>query len=413
MKILHVLDVSVPIIAGYTIRSKNIVDNQKAIGFDTTVISSLRQSDNRSVGKSDCIGLNYDHIDGISYYRSVDFDSILKRFAGKPIVGEVREILTYSRNIELAAKEIKPDIIHAHSPILVGYAAYKAAKRMGIPFVYEIRALWEDAAVDQGKMKPGDPKYKIIRFLETHLIEKTNATVVICEGLKNEIYGRGIPAEKIFVVPNGVESDKFVPLDKDRALTEKYSLEGKTVVGYIGTLFDFEGVDYLVKAVNAIREREDFVCLIMGYGELEDRIKKLIKELKLENKVKFLGKIPHEQINSHYSIIDILVYPRRSKRITEMVTPLKLLEAMSMGKTVIGSDVGGIKELVSDSHSGILFKTDNVDSLVEKLTNVLDNQDLRKSLGVSARESMISGRNWREIARIYKDVYEYTVASAK
>ena len=413
MKVLHVLDVTIPRIAGYTTRAKYIVDNQRKIGFEPLVISSLRQGSETVSSQEEC-DLKVDNYDGIQYYRSMDFVLMQgKRKRTLPFIRELQELETFSRNIEIVVKKNKPDMIHAHSPVTVGYAAYKVAKKYNIPFTYEVRAFWEDASVDQGKIKYKSAKYYLIKCMETHLLKKSDAVVVICEGLKKDIIRRGISSEKIFIVPNGVDTEIFVPLDRDESLANQVVDSNQTVIGYIGTMYNFEGIRYLIEAMRLLRDRKDIVCLIVGFGQSEAEVKELIRKNNLQDTIKFLGKVPHENIKSYYSIIDILVYPRISRRITELVTPLKPLEAMSMEKTVIASDVGGLKELIQDQKDGLLFRAEDPQDLKDKILFLIDNKDIARQLGQTARNSMIQKRSWNNIVTEYKSVYEYIFSNVK
>ena len=407
MKILNVLDITIPLVIGYTTRAKYIVKSLKEISFEPVVISSLRQPEDTNCKKNG-FDLPEGHYSEIPYYRSIDFDSRKGRKIAKiPFLGELLEIKLFTKNIDILITRIKPELLHAHSPILVGYAAYKSARKNNLPVVYEVRAFWEDAAVDQGKMKQGSFRYRVIRYLETRLLKKVDAITVICEGLKKDILQRGIPGEKVFVVQNGVDTERFVPIIKDEDLLNKLSLRKKTVIGFIGTLFNFEGIELLIEGMRLLKNHNDIVCVIVGYGQAEEKLKTLIKKYNLEGKVKFLGKISNEVIESYYSIIDIFIYPRLSFRITELVSPLKPLEAMAMGKIVIASDVGGLKELVNDGEDGLLFKAGDTHDLVEKILYVINNETVARKLGRTARKNMVQNRNWTRIAETYKKVYKY------
>jgi PEP-CTERM/exosortase A-associated glycosyltransferase len=377
------------------------------LSLNPVVISSLRQPKDPSYKVKE-FDLQDEFYDGIPYFRSIDFTSEKWQKKSKlPFLRELLEINTFAKNIDILIKKIKPDLIHAHSSILVGYAALKAARKNNLPIVYEIRAFWEDAAVEQGKTTQVSCRYHVSRYLETILLRKVDAVTVICEGLKKDIIKRGIPEEKIFVVRNGVDTERFFPIKKDSDLSNKLSLNGKKVLGFIGTLFHFEGIEILINAMYHLKNRDDIVCIIIGHGQSEEKLKTLIKEYNLEDKVKFLGKISNEIIESYYSIIDIFIYPRLSFRITELVTPLKPLEAMAMGKTVIASDVGGQKELINDGKDGLLFKAGDPHDLVEKILYVISNESVTQKYGRTARENMVKNRNWNRITEIYKKVYEY------
>lgn len=409
--ILHALDTSIPAIGGYTTRARMIVENQKRAGWDPAVITFLRQP--RPVIETGENGsFPQEEYGGIRYFRSEDW-----RFAravrgwGVPVLREVSEMLPFGTTLRRIAQSLASTIIHAHSPILVGYPALRAARRLGIPFVYEIRAFWEDAAVDQKKSAAGSLRYRLTRFLETRLITKSDAVVVICEGLQNDLIERGVKAEKIFIVPNGVDTETFTPIPEDAELRSKLGFSGKTVVGYIGTFYNFEGLRFLIEAMEILRERDDIVCLIVGYGEADNEIRQLVEELGLAHRVHFAGKVPNYKVQSYYSIVDILVYPRISRRITELVTPLKPLEAMAMGKTVLASNVGGLRELITDGQDGILFEPENASDLAEKICHLIDRGDLCRELGCRARESMLAKRSWADLVGHYRDVYDYAQAA--
>ena len=129
---------------------------------------------------------------------------------------------------------------------------------------------------------------------------------------------------KCFLAPNGVEADRFSRLAPDQQLIAELGLEGKTLVGYIGSLFAWEGIDDLIRAVPTIvHQAPQTRILIVGGGELEGTVQRLIQELDVAEFVEFVGRVPHQDVTRYYSILDVLVYPRRSTRNTELCTPLK------------------------------------------------------------------------------------------
>jgi PEP-CTERM/exosortase A-associated glycosyltransferase len=402
MRVLHVLDISVPMLAGYTSRSRYIVLNQKALGLDPVVVTSPR-FDNQS-------GASMEEIDGIRYHRtSKPHPSQLTELIGdKPFVKEAIEINHLRRRIVEVAQKEQVDLIHAHSSILCGIPGYLAARQLALPFVYEIRAFWEDAAVDAGTNVAGSKKYVAIQRAETELAKKSDALIGICQGIKDELVGRGIAANDVFVVPNGVETDRFTPMARDEVVAQKYGLSGKTVVAYIGTFAAFEGVRYLERAlIDLIKSgRDDLAGLIAGEGQTYEECKRMAEEAGLKDRIIHPGRVPHSDIRALYSVVDILAYPRDSQRITELVTPLKPLEAMAMEKAVIGSDVGGLKELITDDLTGLLHKHEDAGDLAAKIVKLADDPALRERLGKAGREYVIGSRQWRKIIETHFAVYE-------
>ena len=245
INVLHLLNVSFPIVCGYSSRSNYIISNQVEMGLNPIVLTSPHQSD----------GKKMEFCDGLNYYRSSLLDSSLLTS-----VPWLREILlvnaVYKRILQIAQTE-QIDVIHAHSPLLLGLAAIKAARRIGVKVVYEIRAFWEDAAVASGKHSERSLRYRLVRKLETYVCNRVNRVVTISKAMKNELISRGISENRIFMVPNGVDHLSFKPIPKNVKLIRRHNLKGKTVFGYIGTFFDFEGIDDLIDAFASFHNKEE------------------------------------------------------------------------------------------------------------------------------------------------------------
>ncbi|MFH1563681.1 MAG: TIGR04063 family PEP-CTERM/XrtA system glycosyltransferase [Nitrospirota bacterium] len=398
MKILHVLDHSLPYISGYSIRSNYIVECEKKIGITPSVITSPKHITNSDAEEI---------INGITYYRTMFSENKLDRFGNKiPFIREFLLMKCLRKRMFNLLKNNSFDIIHAHSPSLCGIPALLVAKKYKIPIIYEIRALWEEAAIESGRFRKNSFKYQISKFIEKNLFQKVDVITTICQGLKDNLIQRGIKEDKIFVIPNCVDTSKFVPQQKDKELIEKYQLQDKIVLGFIGSFYKFEGLEYLIRAVpNILKEYKDIKILLIGEGEDKESLKEITQRIGVKDNIFFIGKISHDQILKYYSIIDILVYPRINTPLTNIVTGLKLLEAMSMEKVVVASDVGGNKELIKDKITGILFKAEDVEDLSTKLITIIKDTGLRNQLGKSARNDMISNRDWDKTVLKYKDIY--------
>jgi PEP-CTERM/exosortase A-associated glycosyltransferase len=316
------------------------------------------------------------------------------------------------RLLEVIAKE-KPDVIHAHSPALNGMAAVLAGKAAGIPVVYEIRAFWEDAAVDHGTCREGDLRYRLTRALETYVIKRADAVTTICEGLRGDIVQRGISAAKITVIPNAVNIDQFGLIsEKNAQLLAELGLTGKKVLGFLGSFYAYEGLDLLVAALpRLLAEDPDYRLLLVGGGPQEDALKAQIKALQLEHAVVMPGRVPHHQVNAYYSLVDLLVYPRKGMRLTELVTPLKPLEAMAQGKLVLASDVGGHLELITNNVTGWLFRKDDISDLCLQIRQIFANSALHSAIKTQGRNYVSQVRNWQQSVSYYQHVYPALVNS--
>ncbi|MFW8590369.1 TIGR04063 family PEP-CTERM/XrtA system glycosyltransferase [Glaciecola sp. 2405UD65-10] len=401
MKILHVLDHSIPLHSGYTFRTRSILNHQRELGWDTCHATSPKQGKTAS---------DIDEVDGLVFYRSEEVSGF---GANLPGLREYKIIQQLEKNIERVVKLEKPDVIHAHSPALNGIAAKRVAKAHNIPFVYEIRAFWEDAAVDHGTCKEGDLRYKLTRGMENKVIKDADAVFTICEGLRQDLLSRGIAESKITVIPNAVNISQFSLIShKNEPLLNELGLAGKTVLGFLGSFYAYEGLDVLIDALSLLQHSHpDIHLLLVGGGPEDDKLKASVERLNLGDKVTFTGRVPHSDVKNYYSLVDYLVYPRKNMRLTDLVTPLKPLEAMAQGKVVIASDVGGHKELIKDKHSGYLFAADSPESLKNKVIEILSAGTQEKQFIIdNGLKYVADERNWANSVANYKSVYANVIA---
>lgn len=396
MKILHVLEYSRPNISGYSLRSDAIIRHQRKIGITTTQLTSQRYQDFEALEED---------VDGVVYQRTEKSRSFLTKI---PFVNYLLHINHLAKRIEKAVLADKPDVIQTHSPMFNALAAVKVGRKYDIPVTYEVRALWEDAAVDTGKTTEGSLKYRMIKAIEQSAFEKVDAVSCICEGLKADLIKRNIPEQKIFVTPNAVDINNFNPsYQRDTELEKLLKLGGKKVVAFVGTFFKYEGLFYAIEAMKTVTQtRNDIHLLLVGAGNEFENLKQQVEAANLEKFVTFVGRVPFEQVSRYYSLADLMVFPRESIRLTELVTPLKPLESMAQFKPVIASDIGGHRELIDDGKTGFLFPADDAQALAAKVLEVIDDQDLLKQISEQGLSFVRDERNWLNTAKQYLPVYQ-------
>lgn len=403
MRPLHVLDMSLPHVAGYTSRARSILEAQRALGMSPLALTGLRQPPGEAP---------VDEIGGIAYHRTPEPSppagaDLFRRASRLPGLREGIEMTALARRASSLARQEGADVLHAHSPVLCGIPAHVAARRAGIPSVYEIRAFWEDAAVNLGRDAEGSARYAAIRRLETALVHRVDGLVVLCEGIKRDLEARGVDPSRIVTVPNGVDGERFEPAERDPELARKLGFEGKTVVGYVGTFFRFEGLSLLLRALDRLtRENDSVRGMIVGHGETEGEMQALAKELGLGDRVKLVGKVPPADVRRYYGLTDVLCYPRERHRITELTTPLKPLEALAMQKAIVVSDVGGLLELVVPDETALTFKAGDEADLVRVLRAAIADPARREALGEAGRRDVLENRSWKALATRYEAVYE-------
>lgn len=310
--------------------------------------------------------------------------------------------------LPLAQRE-RPAILHGASNHWNGLAAVKAGNQLGIPSVYEVRGLWEVTRASRDPEWGAGDQYRYIARMEADTARGADRVIAITGALRDELVARGVDAEKITLVPNGVDTERFTPLPRDEELAEQLGVIGKTVIGYVGSVVDYEGLGLLIDAARALHaHREDFHVLIIGDGAALEDLQAQAADL--SDVVTFLGRIPHEDVERHYSIIDITPFPRRPLPVCEMVSPLKPFEAMAMGKAVVASDVAALAEIVDDGRTGLLHAKGDAQALAARIEQLLDDSALRERLGAQAREWVVAERDWRSLARMVADIYEEIAA---
>jgi PEP-CTERM/exosortase A-associated glycosyltransferase len=400
VRVLHVLHNSLPLLCGYSIRSGAIVSHQRNQGLEPMVVTSARQPDT--------VDGRVDHIDGTPHFRTGAASE-----PSLPILRERAVMRRLQHRIEQVIGETRPHLVHAHSPVLVGLPALLAARNHGLPFVYEIRDLWENASVDRGKFGHNSPLYRLARGLETYVLRRADAVVTICDALKADIVARVSDPGRVFVVGNGVDTGVFDPstvqgLDNVRG---QWGLEGKQVIAYVGTFQPYEGLDLLIRALPGILVRAANTQLLIVGGSageskaVETSLQATVSRLNLGSHVTFTGRVPHALVKSAYALADIVVCPRLLTRTTELTTPLKPLEAMAMGRALVISDVAGMRELVRDGETGATFPAGDVDALAAVCVRLLEDPVLRRELGQRARSWTLEHREWPTLVARYTDIY--------
>lgn len=395
MRILHVLDHSIPLHSGYAFRTLAILRQQRALGWETFHVTGSKHVLDAPPEED---------VDGFHFYRTPPLRRGVARW---PVVDQVAVIEKLTRRLDQVARTVKPDILHAHSPVLNGIAALRVGRRLGLPVVYEVRAFWEDAAADHGTTTEGSLRYRLTRALETRVLRRAQAVTAICEGLRGDIIARGIPPEKVTVIPNAVDIERFSTGGVPNAeLLRRYGLEGKTVLGFMGSFYAYEGLALLLQTLpDILREAPQVRVMLAGGGPREADLKGIVEQHGLHDKVHFVGRVPHTEVQRYYDLMDIMVYPRLSMRLTELVTPLKPLEAMAQGKLVVASDVGGHRELMHDRETGYLFRAGDAGSLCEVLLEALRERERWPQIQAAGRHYVESERTWPVSVLRYESIY--------
>ena len=400
MKILHVLDHSIPLHSGYTFRTLSLLREQAKLGWKTFHLTSPKHTAPSAAEET---------VDGWHFYRT----PVPPAMTTLPGLAEIALMRLTGRRLLEVARQVQPDVLHAHSPVLNVLPALWVGRKLGIPVVYEVRAFWEDAAVDHGTTTEGSLRYRITRGLESFALRRVDQVTTICEGLRSDIAARGIPANRITVIPNAVDVAAFTfGAPPDEALRQRLGLVGATVLGFAGSFYGYEGLHLLLEAARRMLPRHpDLRVLMVGGGPQDAALKSQVAQAGIADKVVFTGRVPHSEVQRYYELIDVLAYPRLPMRLTELVTPLKPLESMAQGRIFVASDVGGHRELISDGQTGFLFRAGDAGALEQSLEDVLGRRQHWQRIREQARRFVEVERTWANSVARYPQVYRNALAA--
>lgn len=307
------------------------------------------------------------------------------------------------------AKLNRPSLIQSASNFRTALPALIAARRVGIPFVYEVRGLWE---LTEASAKPGfheTERFQLMRDLETLVAKEADHVLAITSQVADELVDRGVPRERITIAPNAVDTKRFLPLPEDTYYQNSKGIQRSVpVIGFAGSLVQYEGLDLLIRASEKLgADGVDHQVVIAGSGACENDLRKLA-EASRNARVSFLGRLAQSEIPRLMSTFDIVACPRHSQLITELVSPLKPLESFSSGIATILSDVAPNVDLAgaADAPRAALFEAGNVDSLVEELRVLIEDPEKRGELGRRARLWAVQNRTWKSVATAMTSAHE-------
>ena len=344
-----------------------------------------------------------EEIDGISYHRL--WTDGKDRYA-LPL----KQYLDASADALEAFLSTRPcGLIHAASfASTCGLPAAMVARRLGLPFVYEVRGLAYLTHMSRNPRWAGSDEDHLDRRLEAEAAGAADAVFAITEAVKDELVGMGVDRRKIHVLPNCVNADRFVPSGRDAELERDLGLQDTVVIGYIGGFVDYEGLDERIRAFAQLRGRTStrVKLLMVGDGPLAETLRRMTHALHIEDDVLFTGRVPHEEVARYYSLVDVAPFPRVALPVCEAVSPIKPFEAMAMEKTVVVSSVRALTEIVRDDETGLVFDKGSVDSLASVLQRAVADRALRRHLGTAAREWTLEHRTWQAASLTVREVYD-------
>ena len=401
-RVLYVLHNSLPYNSGgYATRGHGLMCGVKQLGWDVQVVTRRGYPHDR-YGMQDLPTDNLQIVDEIPYHRLIE----LEKGYGQTNIASYLQ--AYAEDLARKVIELRPAIIHAASNHLNGLVANAVAKHFSIPSIYEVRGLWEITRISRQPEFKDSEYFQMMSNLEAASASEATYIFAITNALGEEMKKRSSSIQNVGFLPNGVHSDRFIPKPVNLELKAKLGMGPDTIVlGYIGSLVSYEGLDLLLEALPIVKKETtvNFKLMIVGDGAYMGNLQTLCTNLGLDDDVIFTGRVPHEEVEDYYSIVDIAPFPRLPLPVTEMVSPLKPFEAMAMEKAVIASSVDALVEIVEHDNTGLIFQKGSKSDLASKLVDLIDNDTLRLELGKRSRSWVCENRDWSSISAILGEVY--------
>lgn len=399
-RVLHLLKIGMPQRqSGYSMRSMYTLTGEVKAGLDPVAVTALDFPANLGITDAPAVdevgGVRYLHLLREEIPHQEPWDDYLSAYASAlaPIVAEQ-----------------DPDLIHVHS----GNRGYEAAlvalavgQALSLPVVYEVRGFFESLWTSQNPWSEKAEIYHRRYAQEARCMRQADAVVTLSESMKEDIVARGIPAERVHVVPNGVDPSVFIPRERDPELTAELGLQGRFVFGYVSNLDHFrEGQELLIDAAIELRNRGlDATALIIGDGRRREVLQEHADRVDAGDAVHFTGKVPHDRVGDYYAQLDVFVIPRVDERAARLVTPLKPYEAMALGIPLVVSDLPALQEITGEGERGETFVTGDAGSLADILQSLSTDPQRRHSLAATAQQWARTERDWARNGERYRAIY--------
>jgi len=307
--------------------------------------------------------------------------------ANEGFVKRVLDYISYMMAAIFASPFVKkPDVVVATSPTLfTAMAGYVVGVLKRIPFVFELRDLWPESIKAVGALKEDSFVIRFFEVIEVFLYQKASRIIAVTHAFKDKLIKRGIDGKKIDVITNGVDLERFKPQEKDPELLEQYGLQEKFVAGYIGTHGMAHALNTLLKAAKKLKNSgiNDVCILLLGHGAKKKSLVDQAQSMGLDN-VLFIESVSKEEVRRYWSLLDVSVIHLKKTPLFETVIPSKLFEGMGMGIPVLHGVAGESADIVHREGCGLVFESENADSLFNLLIKLKNEQQLYNEFKLNA-----------------------------
>lgn len=397
---LHVLTNSLPHTrSGYAYRSHLILSTLKDAGHQ--VVAATRPSYPVTIGRLSADTV--ETVDGVDYLRDVPL---------RPATTPTARLEEQAAWIADQALKRRVDLLHTTTHYVNGLATGAAARAIGLPWVYEVRGVLEETWAAAGSTpaertaRRASQRFALMRSKEIEVASAADAVITLGETMREHLIAGGVPAKSITLIPNSV-SEAVVNTDSTCSPAEARARlglpEDGTWVGTAASIVGYEGLDDLVDAVAlARRQGTDMRLLVAGDGVALPELRE--RAAALGDKAMFTGRVSQAQAIDYQLALDAIVIPRKDEPVCRLVTPIKPIEAMGLGRPVVISDLPALRELVPEN-AGMWTPPEAPQLLAEALSELAWDDSARENYGQNGRAHVLATRRWKEIGRRYGQVY--------
>ncbi|MBG0820179.1 glycosyltransferase [Planomonospora sp. ID91781] len=395
-RVLHCVTNALPYTqAGYTVRTHRIVTAQKEAGLDPHVVTSWGWP--MMQGHADATP--YEEIDGIPYHRLLPSGEVPFESRGRMIrgAGEVTELV----------RTLRPQVLHAATDHRNGSVALAVRERTGTPMVYEVRGFLEETWASRDPKRIGSQRHVLQRDREAFIMRSADAVVTLAETMAAEIVERGVPREKIYLAPNAVDDSLLTAEYDGAAFRAAHGIaDDEIVMGSVSSIVAYEGFRTMISAAALLRDRGTPVrVLLVGDGAERPALLEQVEELGLGDLAILPGRVGPDEALQAQAAIDIFACPREDLRVCRLVTPLKPVEAMALGKPVVLSDLPALSELVGSEGAGLLVPPGDPEAFADAVAGLREDPARRALMGEAGRAEVAAKRTWSRVAETYRDLY--------
>jgi glycosyltransferase involved in cell wall biosynthesis len=346
----------------------------------------------------------YEEMHGIHVHRNYVYATPNKGFIKKTL-GHISFMFS---SVLISMRKIKnPDVIITSSPTFFSiFSGYWFSLRKKASFILEIRDLWPAAMIELGVMKEGFIT-KTLEKMELFFYRKSKRLIMVTKSFKENVVNRGIDSNKVHVITNGVNQELFYPKQKNKDIINKYNLNNKFVISYVGAHGISQNLSTILRVAKRLENDKDIQFLFIGEGAEKDKLKQIASEQQLNN-VTFVNSQPKEMVPEFYNTSDIALIPLKDIELFKTFIPSKMFEIMSCGVPIVASVDGESADILNESKAAEVVKPDDPEQIMQAILKLKSDQLLLEKLQKNGPAFVEQNYSRRKLAEQYLKIISET-----